>query len=132
MVENGNILDKIFLSTHNIVSLQSAEGEKIFIISENGEIKDEKIPLGYSIEALYKHYFDEHFYSETITKKLLVFKKFRTEMIKNNNFENLKNIDFLNLSNELSNINTQLATMVDMELFQLNKLKEGSFRQSRC
>lgn len=122
-------LIQFFLSTHNIVSLQSAEGEKVFVISEeNGkiEIKDEKIPLGYSIEALYDHYFDENFYSQNITDKLLKFKFFGKEMRKNKDFTLMNDDDFIKRSNELSKINTQLATIVDMELFQLNKLKKNA------
>ncbi len=55
---------QFLLSTHNVVSLQSAEDKKIFVlnIEENGniEIKDDIIPVGLDIAELYKLFLDEN------------------------------------------------------------------------
>jgi len=117
------------LSTHNIVSLQSAEGEKIFVMSvENGKvsIKDGNIPIGYSIEALYEYYFDEHAYSVKITEKLSRFKEHRNKILATKDFSIMKSEEFIELSNQLSQTNSQLATFVNIELFQLDKYKNNA------
>ena len=117
------------LSTHNIVSLQSAEGEKIFVMSvENGKvsIKDGNIPIGYSIEALYEYYFDEHAYSVKITEKLSRFKEHRNKILATKDFSIMESGEFIELSNQLSKTNSQLATFVNIELFQLDKYKNNA------
>jgi len=117
------------LSTHNIVSLQSAEGEKIFVMSvENGKvsIEDGNIPIGYSIEALYEYYFDEHAYSVKITEKLSRFKEHRNKILATKDFSIMESGEFIELSNQLSQTNSQLATFVNIELFQLDKYKNNA------
>jgi len=117
------------LSTHNIVSLQSAEGEKIFVMSvENGKvsIEDGNIPIGYSIEALYEYYFDEHAYSVKITEKLSRFKEHRNKILATKDFSIMESGEFIELSNQLSKTNSQLATFVNIELFQLDKYKNNA------
>lgn len=122
-------LIQFFLSTHNIVSLQSAEGNKVFVISVKNntiDIMHEEIPVGYSVEALYEHYFDEHLYSNEITKKLSAFKKIRNRILRSNDFGILKEAEFINTANELSRINSQLATIVETELYQLEKRRDNA------
>lgn len=122
---------QFFLSTHNIASLQSAEGEKIFVLTQsNGEIhiQNEKIPEGLSIEALYGRYFDEHFFSHEITQRLSSFKKRRREMMRNKKFDELDNpnSDFMKQAGELRKISSQTSLIVDIELQQLFKQKENA------
>ena len=115
---------QFILTTHNVASLQSAEGEYMIILSNDKNIFNcEKIPKGYSIEALYEEYFNKHSYSEPITKKLSELKERRDKMIKAKNYDNMNNTEFKKITNELINTSSQLAIIVEMELFQLNKLK---------
>jgi len=119
---------QFFLSTHNIVSLQSAEGKKIFVLNDRGEIEnaDEKIPLGWSIEALYSHYFDEYFFSDEITQKIKELKLRRDKMLKSRNFADLESPDFKKITDELSKISSQTAMIVNIELNQLYQLKNNA------
>lgn len=118
-------LIQFFLSTHNIVSLQSAEGYKIIILKEDGII-EEKIPVGYSIEAIYNEYFDEHLFSDKITKKLNKLKQWRNEMLRTKDYSKLENEEFLILTNELINTSSQLSNIVNIELHQLNKRRKNA------
>ena len=72
---------QFFLSTHNIVSLQSAEGEKVFVISidEQGEANIEKstLSIGNTIEDIYRIYFGDKIYSEKSTEIIEQFNKLK-------------------------------------------------------
>ncbi len=117
---------QFIITTHNIASIQSGEGENMIILSNDKNIFNfEKIPVGYSIETLYEEYINEHSYSETITAKLSELKKWRNEMLETNNYENLNNKDFLKITNELININSELSSIVNIELNQLYKRKKN-------
>ncbi len=116
---------QFFLSTHNVVAMQSAEGERVFVL-EDEKIRSEEIPVGYSLEALYELYFNENFYSEKITEKLTEFKSWRNKIFKTKDFTLLENVDFKKIADELCQINSQLAGIVDKELYQLNKHKKNA------
>lgn len=71
---------QFFLSTHNIVSLQSAEGEKIFIISEKKgkvQIEEELLAFGNTIEETYRIFFDDKIYSEKANEIIEEFNKLK-------------------------------------------------------
>ena len=79
---------QFFLSTHNIVSLQSAEGEKVFVLSEkDGEIdiNNEILSVGNTIEEINSIYFDGKIYSDRAGVKIEEFSKLKRLAIVNKN-----------------------------------------------
>ncbi len=121
---------QFFLSTHNIVSLQAAEGEKVFVLSMDDKgkivIQENKIPVGYTIEAIYREYFDTHFFSEEISKQIDQLKEWRNKMLKTKDFSDLENPDFIQLVEKLQSISSQTAMIVNIELNQLYQQKQNA------
>ncbi len=120
---------QFILTTHNIVSLQSAEGEHVVVLQVNkGEIEaiSHKIPVGLSIEALYSRFFNENFFSENITKKINKLKEWRNKMLNKNDFSDLENEDFIKNHEDLSKISSQTSMIVNIELNQLYQQRENA------
>jgi len=119
---------QFFLTTHNVVALQSAEGHKALILNENGEVESKQIPVGYSIEALYKEFFGNQFFSNEVTAKIAKLKEYRNEMIQTKNFKPMDSpeSEFNKLRIELLNKSYETALFAQNEYNQLRKLKENA------
>jgi len=97
---------QFILTTHNIVALQSAEGEKAFKLNmdDNGNIliEEKKIKKGCSIKTLFNEFFDwnSEFYGPETQPKLKRFKELAT-VIYDENPEEIS-LEFINLARELT------------------------------
>ncbi len=114
---------QFILTTHNIFSLQSAEGSFVNILTkENNEIvaKGQIIKKGLSIETIYNLFFDgkDQFFSLEIEEKL---KKFKAECAKIYDEEININEDFIKLVRELTaeNQSEELKALVATEIAQI-------------
>ncbi len=116
---------QFILTTHNVVALQSAEGHKAFILNENGNVELKEIPIGYSIEALYRNFFDSDYFSENVTKNIKEFQKIRDEIIKKNDFSLMESEKYKKLL-EMLQISSQTRMIAKIEENQLLKLKENA------
>ncbi len=116
---------QFILTTHNVVALQSAEGHKALILNEKNEIEEVQIPVGYSIEALYKKFFDEKYFSENVSKQIDALVKWRDKMISENNFSEVDNKDFLQIIENLQ-VSSQTRMIANLEHNQLKKHKANA------
>lgn len=76
---------QFILTTHNILSLQSAEGSKALILSTSGDtvsIEEKQIEKGLSVDSVYSLYFggENHFFSYEVQKSFEQFYELLTQM----------------------------------------------------
>lgn len=120
---------QFILTTHNILALQSAEGEKAFILDNLTEtLKPERINLGYSIESIYDKFFDgnnQYFGTET-KKRLDKFKLKKEQVLETNDFSILEDKGFIRLVNELQALSSEIAIIIEGEIGQLKIKKRNA------
>jgi len=122
-------LIQFFLTSHNPVTIQSAEGERLFLISEqNGKISVESkiIPAGYSIETIYSEYFNSYPFSEQVKNQLEELKSWRNEILRTKDFSKMEHPDFKRILSKISSISSETAVIAEIELSQLLNLKKNA------
>ncbi len=123
---------QFILSTHNILSLQSAEGYTALIINTKNkklEITKKSITRGLSIESIYNGYFEGNnaIFSNHVEDLLAVFKKYIDKQRKQilNKEEQDK---FKNATNELISYGERTKGIVYREIRQLERLTRKSIK----
>jgi len=108
------------LSTHNVVALQSAEGHKAFILNENSEIDAKQIPVGYSIEALYKEFIYDKNFSNNIESLFDEF-YFLLDKLKSDKLSKEENLKFKKVTKKLLQEKPQVELIVSAEIRQFER-----------
>lgn len=120
-----NLLPEIqfILTTHNIIALQSAEGENAYILDKpTNELLPQNIKLGYSIETIYNIFFDgnNELYG-SITERM--FNRFYELFYKiiNQTILDKEKEEFENVTNKLLKSSEEVSTAINRELVQYEK-----------
>ncbi len=117
---------QFILSTHNIFSLQSAEGYTALILQNDNNqlsINTETIPVGLSVESIYKKYFGiKSNYNIETQRKLDLFRKYLNDIHENKINENAP--DFISTCKQLldENMSESVHNVVNRELTQLERV----------
>jgi len=112
------------LTTHNVAALQSAEGHRVFVLHEDGNVELSEIPKGYSIEALYRKFFNEDYFSETVTKNIKDFQNLRDKILETNDFSKIESKEYKDLMDSLQ-ISPQTKMIARIEENQLLKARDN-------
>ena len=113
------------LTTHNLFSLQSAEGFQALILdTENKKITvtEKKIKAGLSIKSIYNTYFNgnNHFFSHKIEKLFsefyILLKKVKLSEATNNEFS-----QFEKITNKLLEKDEEVQVIISRELRQMER-----------
>ncbi len=116
-------LIQFFLSTHNIIALQSAETEKALIVNKK-TIEPKIIHLGQSIEAIYNQFFEGNniFGNETVDK----FKEFKKRLNQIDLKEVEKDEELNRLRTELICNSSEMEIIIQGEIGQKRIQNEGT------
>lgn len=123
---------QFFLTTHNLVALQSAEGGKAFILERNEkeqiEIQPKDINLGYSIESIYDEFFDgrQRYFGNKTQELINKFRTIKTKILKNKNFDIMESSEFKQIVERLSSLSNELSVIIEGELGQLKIRKRNA------
>jgi predicted ATP-binding protein involved in virulence len=120
------------LSTHNIFSLQSAEGNTALIIqSEEGKLKIETkdITKGLSLESIYNSYFEgnSHFFGYETELLLKTFKEYIDKQRKEE-LTNKEAKEFKNITKKLLEYSYEIQGIVTREIRQFERLTEKTIK----
>jgi len=114
---------QFILTTHNVVALQSAEGYKAFVLNQDGKLTVEEIKKGWSIEALYKKFFDKEYFSEKISNEIQKLVTMRNEMIQKNDYTALESDEFKTIIKNLEvSLQTKMIANIELNQIEINKL----------
>jgi len=114
---------QFILTTHNVVALQSAEGHKAFVLNQDGKLTVEEIKIGWSIEALYKKFFDKEYFSEKISNEIQKLVTMRNDMIQKNDYTALESKELKKIIKNLEvSLQTKMIANIELNQIEINQL----------